>query len=246
MKKIIYGIITLLIIIFAVNMIIDNNKKNIDVSQGINILKDLESRDVTVVKNEIDQFRNETFVDENNDFSNLTYSQRFANSVIMGDSLAEGFSDYGIIDKSNVIANKGMVVSKAGEEISKAISKNPENIFISLGTNDIGYYNGNSEKFINYYRQLINQIKESLPNTKIYINCIMPVEEKAIENKPYLIHIDDFNAALKNLCNETDTTYIDNSMLIEGVENIYQSDGIHFKYEFYPLWIENMAKYAGI
>ena len=228
-------------------MIIDNNnKENIDVSQGINILKDLENRDVTVVKSEIDQFISQTFVEENNDFSNLTYSQRFANSVIMGDSLAEGFSDYGIIDKSNVIANKGMVVSKAGEEVSKAISKNPENIFISLGTNDIGYYNGNSEKFLNYYRQLINQIKENLPNTKIYINCIMPVEEKAIEKNTYLIHIDDFNTGLKNLCTETGATYIDNSVLIEGVENIYQSDGIHFKYEFYPLWIENMAKYAGI
>lgn len=227
-------------------MIINNKKENIDVSQGVTILENLENRDVFVVKNEIDQFKNQTFVEENNDFSNLTYSQRFVNSVIIGDSLAEGFSDYGIIDKSNVIANKGMVVSKAGEEVSKAILKNPQNVFISLGTNDIGYYNGNSEKFSNYYIQLINQIKENLPNTKIYINCIMPVEENAIEKNPYLIHIDDFNTALKNLCSETGVTYIDNSKLIEGVEDIYQSDGIHFKYAFYPLWLENMAKYAGI
>ncbi len=227
-------------------MIINNDKEKIDVSEGIAILENLENRDALAVKNEIEQFETQLLPEESIDVSNLTYSQRFSNSVIIGDSLAEGFSDYGIIDKSNVIANKGMVVSKAGEEVTKALSKNPQNIFISLGTNDLSYYKGNSEKFSNYYKQLINQIKEISPNTKIYINCIMPVGEKAIENNNYLTHIDEYNTAIKNLCDETGATYIDNSKLIEGMEDIYQSDGIHFKYAFYPLWLENMAKYAGI
>lgn len=48
------------------------------------------------------------------------------------------------------------------------------------------------------------------------------------------------------MCDETGAVFIDNSGLIEGMEDIYQNDGIHLKYDFYPLWLDNMAKHAGI
>ena len=226
----------------------ENNKGSKQaVSEGIFMLETMENADADVVKAEIDEFQNELFAPPaSEDFSNLTYGQRFASSVIIGDSIAEGLIDYGILSSSNVIAQKGMVVSKAQTEVSNAISRNPQNIFISLGMNDLEYYRGNTDKFIGFYKERIEEIKSNSPITKIFVNNIMPVQEKAIEKNEYLLHIDDYNEGLKAMCDEIGAVFIDNSGLIEGMEDIYQNDGIHLKYDFYPLWLDNMAKYAGI
>ena len=41
-------------------------------------------------------------------------------------------------------------------------------------------------------------------------------------------------------------TYIDNSFIVDGNENMYEPDGEHVIRDFYPKWLTYMAEMAGL
>ena len=111
---------------------------------------------------------------------------------------------------------------------------------MSFGANDLEIYNGNADA----YRVKIELIQKSLPNTPIYINSILPIEQSAINASPALAYYDSFNQALKAFCEETGCTFIDDTFLVD--ESMYEPDGEHMVYNYYPKWLTYMAERAGL
>lgn len=176
----------------------------------------------------------------------LSPRERFETAVLVGDSIAEGYIDYEILDPESIVAKKGIRTDTAGPEIEKALSLSPGCIFLSIGMNDLEYCRGSSELFAERYRELLTGIREADAKLPIYVNGILPILPEAVEKKPVMGNVDVFNEALRAVCEELDIVYIDSSDLLEGKEEWYQKDAIHLKSPFYPLWLERMEEMAGL
>ncbi|MCI8557412.1 MAG: hypothetical protein HFI19_06535 [Lachnospiraceae bacterium] len=172
--------------------------------------------------------------------------RRLGAAVIVGDSVAEGFLDYQFLEADSVIAEKGLRADSAGEEIQKALDLMPAQLFLAIGLNDLEYCRGDSERFTEHYRERIKEIREQFPKLPIYINGILPILPEAVEEKAELGYVDEFNEALKKMCEELGLTFIDSKDLLEGREEWYQKDAIHLKAQFYPLWLNRMEETAGL
>lgn len=172
--------------------------------------------------------------------------RRLGSAVIVGDSVAEGFLDYEFLEADCVIAEKGLRADAAGGEIQKALDLQPTQLFLSIGLNDLEYCQGDSGRFVRYYRERIQEIREVFPELPIYINGILPILPEAVEKKAELGYVDEFNEALQQMCEELGLTFIDSSDLLEGREEWYQKDAIHLKSQFYPLWLNRMEETAGL
>lgn len=178
--------------------------------------------------------------------SNLPMPSRFKNTVILGDSLSEAFLDYHLLPQNIVLASRGKRTDNCDIELQSAISLSPEKIFLSFGMNDLPYCRGNAQRFIKQYKELVTTIQKQLPDTKIYINSIIPMNERGYAEDKNMRKDKAFNTALKSMCKEMHITYINNDSLIDGSGERYERDGIHPKYAFYPLWLSYMAETAGI
>lgn len=171
----------------------------------------------------------------------------FSKALFIGDSITEGISAYGLLDKSNILAAKGLTISKAENEMDTIIKMKPEKIYILLGSNDL-LYGMDSEKFSSDYLGFIQDIKYKLPETKVYIQSIFPVTKDVESKKPLLTNsrIDEFNLVLQRKAGEQEIGYIDIASLLKNEEGImnkdYTSDGIHVKFKFYSIWLDYIKK----
>ena len=165
-------------------------------------------------------------------------------TVIVGDSITESIAEYGFLDTSIVVAKLGLRIDDADDQINTAISLNPSVFFLSFGANDLEIYNGDSSAFIDAYRVKVKQIQNALPDTAIYINSILPIQQSAIDQNPALAYYDSFNQALRDFCDEMGCTFIDDTFLVD--ESMYEPDGEHMVYNYYPKWLTYMAERAGL
>ena len=113
-------------------------------------------------------------------------------------------------------------------------------VFISYGMNDVINTNGDTDTFIKQDKELIAKIQKEVPDTKILINSIFPVQQSAIAEKPALANISKYNEALQKMCDELQIAYVDNTDLVK--DEYYDEDGIHFVSDFYPIWADHMVE----
>ena len=218
------------------------------ISRGIEIIKNLEEKDVLEAEKEIEAVQSSLAsnnTDMNNTSGDIDYINKFSNSVIMGDSRAESISAYGILDQSSVIAYKGRNLTKAIQEgdINKVANLSPQNIFLTYGINDMGIY-ANSGDFIKQYEKLIKEVQSKLPNSKIYVNSIFRVTNSAQQKNSIYKDIPSYNEALAEMCNRLGITFIDASSCAQ--DNLFEKDGIHFKPQFNKDWLNLLIERANL
>lgn len=188
-----------------------------------------------------------TAVNDNKSTSPEIDEEFFNDALFIGDSITEGISAYGILDGANILAVKGLTISKAEKEIETIVKKHPAKIYILLGSNDL-LYGMDSEKFSSDYMEFIQHIKDKLPDTKIYIQSIFPVSKNVEGKKPLLSNsrIDEFNRDLRKKAEQQGVSFIDISYLLKDESGImnkdFTSDGIHVKYKFYSIWLDWVKK----
>ena len=132
-----------------------------------------------------------------------------------------------------------------------------EKIFINIGTNDISREDETIEMLVADYRAVLTQIKEKLPETKVYLMAYYPVNVKVAARQPWpdadkaaklrLERLDKANAAVKELAEEFGYSYIDaNAGLTDEngqAKEEFSIDGIHMWSDAYEVVFENMKKY---
>lgn len=189
---------------------------------------------------------NDNLNNKSSDINITDYKTFFKDSVILGDSISESLSFYEILSKNNVVAKKGLTVYKAEKQISDVVNKNPKKLFIFLGNNDLFEETLIEEKFVTQYSSLIDKVKRNVPNAKIYILSILPVNNKAEKENPFLNRerILSFNKAIKSMTQKYNLNYINIFPVINGRENLYEQDGIHFKYDFYKYLLSYIETYV--
>lgn len=172
--------------------------------------------------------------------------QQFQNTIILGDSIAAGLVEYGILHDDVIYAKRGLRTDNCDEIIDHILESSPDTIFIELGMNDLEYCQGDSDRFKAQYSKILTRIHETLPNTNIFINAILPMDESAIDRVSTYKNYVDFNKVLMDLCVNQQAVFLDNNFILQDMEDKYEFDGIHPKYNFYQKWAENMAYIAGL
>ena len=231
--------VLILLVILAVWGIRQLVTPKVDTEQGLSYIRAAESEDITTIEQKINQLERQDGGEDSR-----SYKEKFASSIVMGDSIAEGFSEYDVLNASSVVSKIGVHLYELEEQVQQAADLNPQVIFLALGMNDVIATAGDTDQFLEQYEAVVAQLREAVPNAHIYVNSIFPVQDSAIEKEPELAQISEYNTVLRQMCDDLQLGFIDNTDLVQ--DQYYEEDGVHFKAEFYPLWADRMAEGAAL
>lgn len=234
-------LILVILIVYGVRGVLSPDT---DTTAGLEYIQTKEAENVTDIENKISllEQQDSTSSEEGEDTRSL--KEKFSTAVVIGDSVTQGFSEFDVLNASSVIARIGVHLYETDDLIAQAKEISPGTVFLALGRNDLASTEGDVDKFIEQYTEVLDQIAEELPDANVFVNSIFPVQDKALEDDPYLKDIAQYNEALSKLCDSREIGFIDNTDLAE--EQYFEEDGQHFTADFYPGWAEHMAEVAAL
>lgn len=168
--------------------------------------------------------------------------------VFFGNSITEGFDLEKFFSESKPI-NRGI----SGDHIDGLIERfdysvqklKPSKLFIMIGVNDIGIGDSDSLILANY-QKLLRKTLKSLPNTRIYIQSILPTTARW-GNCP-VEKIQRINKSIKEFSTRFGFNWIDlyaKFATPEGyLKEDYTIDGLHLSSKGYVNWAVILKKYG--
>lgn len=186
----------------------------------------------------------------------------FADAVLIGDSRVAGLRLYsGITPEAAFLDHTGLTVYEVKEEkqvirrgeqkisVLEALSGTSyAKVYLALGVNELGYFD--PQGFAETYGDVVEAIRERLPEAKVYIQSIIPVNTaKCKANKtPYYITNEEialYNEALKDYFAQGDVYLlgVSEDLLDENgeVSGGLSADGVHFKRDGYVIWLNYLS-----
>ena len=180
------------------------------------------------------------------DYNTDHFRYWFSDAVIVGDSVADAIHGFGWLYDQNVQAQGGIGLYSSQEVIDNTISLWPSVVFLTFSANDIAAFGADVDSYIALYSQVVSELQESLPNTRIYVEGIIPCDPDFRGEYWYYDYMDEYNEALRKMCEDMGITYFDPSFILYAWPDTYNGDGFHPSWEFYPLWLTYMAEIAGL
>jgi len=160
--------------------------------------------------------------------------------VFVGNSITEGGNWSEMFPEKHIL-NRGIggdVSEGVLKRLDEIIRHKPSKIFICIGTNDLAA-GVNQGAIIQNYRAILNEVKNQSPETKIYVQSVLPVGKNVIyrhKNEKIV----PLNTEIEKLCTEMKITYIDlySSFIDEtGYLNPeYTNDKLHLMGKGYSVW----------
>ena len=207
-----------------------------DLKDGVAYIKTLEKKDISETEQTIKEIKRKERKEalESGEQDVWKY---FNDSVVLGDSRAVGFEYHGFIPEDRVFAEGGATIRNIPDYIDGIKKVNPSSIILCFGLNDIsiGYWK-TSEEYIEELDKMLALLHEELPDATVFVNSTIPAIDPAFEKSEKWRDIPDWNKDVKAHCKEEKIPYIDISDLMKEHKNLYDTDGIHVKKEFYPYW----------
>lgn len=189
-------------------------------------------------------------------------------TLFVGSSLMEWFpiqEMQSTLSLKNIIYNRGIAGSTTAdllEVIDDCIfALEPSQIFINIGSNDIGSIGPNSyqkETLLANYNHIMDQIKQTLPQCQVYVMAYYPVNGKAdfgldptIKTQMFATrtpsNIEEANTAIEELALAHDFHFINvNQGLADEEGNLkkeFSTDGVHMWPNAYAVILENLKPY---
>lgn len=233
-------IILVFLVIFAVRMIRRLTSPGVDTSAGIEYIKNAEADDITSIEQKISQLESQ----ENGGEDTRNAKDKFAGTVVMGDSVTAGFTEYDVLNASSVVSKMGATLDDLDEQVEQVKGLAPRIIFLALGRDDILAGGGDTETFVENYTTLVETLKKEIPDAHIFVNSVFPVLDSADSGAASLQDVSAYNSALEQICDKQQIGFIDDTGIIDG--KYYEEDGVHFTEEFYSVWADYMAEVAAL
>ncbi|MBW4603038.1 MAG: G-D-S-L family lipolytic protein [Calothrix sp. FI2-JRJ7] len=167
--------------------------------------------------------------------------------IFLGDSITDEGEWTELLENPN-IQNRGIsgdTTERILRRLDTIIKNHPKQIFLMVGINDLHMLKKSVEATVEGYKKILNQFQEKLPNTQVYIQSVLPVN-----NNIYLYWTDnqkviDLNRELQRLAARYNYKYIDiHSHLVDTQQQLgadFTSDGLHLNGKAYLRWRELLA-----
>lgn len=220
---------------------VENVRQNISqVRNQLDSLKQENQQDEQSDSNEKQKSQTEIIL-EQLDNGEITYRNLFKDVCIAGDSLMNGLENYNILNNNNLITQVSASLYHLNDNIGKIADMNPEIIILHYGLNNLENGSYQPAKFIKFYTEIITELKERLPSTRIIVSSIFPVDSTKARASRFK-RIDDYNKALEEMCEQLSVEFLDNSTAFADAEGYYASDGIHLSRAFYEdYWLRSIV-----
>jgi len=169
--------------------------------------------------------------------------------VLLGDCVIENL-DIGKYFSEGVIYNNG-ISGDTTELLSKtlykrAIKYKPSKLFLSIGSNDMGFDDRSVKEIYNNIIEIIKELKKRSKETEIYLVTVVPVNPANIDyiNRDYVDSRDNFeinmlNYYLKNYARKNRIRIVDiNKHLKNDFDQLnldYTFDGFHLNENGYEI-----------
>lgn len=168
--------------------------------------------------------------------------------IFLGDSITEACEWSELFDQPN-IKNRGIAGDMTDgvlDRIDEVTASQPSKIFLMVGVNDLIMYR--PEYITNNYKKILENIRQKTPNTKIFIQSVLPVNNKireiGIKNKD----ITTINHTLEEFALEFGIIYVNlHSIVSDKDGNLkadFTSDGIHLNGSAYLTWKKAIEEYV--
>ena len=170
--------------------------------------------------------------------------------VFLGDSIT-ALKDWSSVFKSLCVINAGISGNTTDDIISRvdeAIISKPKKLFLMIGVNDL--LRGKDEAYVlANYKVISDKIKNNSPDTIIYIQSILPVNNDIMTvGKIDSEKIIALNDKLKTFANGKTIFFIDLYPYFCGADNKlykkYSQDGLHPNFFGYAVWKKILDQYV--
>ena len=220
--------------------------RNTDLEPGRSLLEALDDAPLEEVREKVDtieQQRLEKLAKANRELKTqeiinliqagqLSYRKALSDLYIAGDSLMAGLSLYNILNANHIFAEVSASLRHLEANIDKIAAKKPKILLLHYGLNMIETSDSQLNNFIRRYTTLLEQLKQKLPDTRIVVSLLFPVDRSKAVSAEFG-RIDAYNNALKEMCGTLDVEWLDSAPAFGGRTDFYGADGIHLSASFY-------------
>ena len=172
--------------------------------------------------------------------------------VFLGNSITNGGEWSELFENQNV-KNRGIsgdICVGVYDRMDIITKGHPAKIFLLIGINDIGR-GATTDSIVEGISKIIDKIQYQSPNTKIYLQSILPLNDNFGMFDGHTKHwkeIKPLNKRLENLAKLKQVTYIDlySEFVIPYGDKLnpeYTNDGLHLMGKGYMKWAEIVSPY---
>jgi len=168
--------------------------------------------------------------------------------IFLGNSITDG-NEWSELFKNPNVKNRGIGGDDTDgilERLEEVTESMPAKIFILIGTNDLAY-GKDVDYIINNYNRILDSIQKQSPNTELYIQSVLPVDDAIHYTRP-TAKILEINDQLKVICKNRSIVYVDIFGLFANDSNKldekYSLDGLHLNGNAYVIWKDAIEKYV--
>lgn len=181
----------------------------------------------------------------------------FDKAAFMGNSCVDSLFLSGLVSNAQFYTKTGLTVKTVFSDstptgsvpvIDELKGKDFDKVFLLFGENELGWTN--TQAFTDRYGQVIDKVREYLPNAQIYVQSIFPVSASAHLKNKYGVNNDrirEYNALLEQLAKDKEVHFIDLFSQMQNEQGVlpddWSSDGIHPNKTACQAWV-NILKDA--
>lgn len=172
--------------------------------------------------------------------------------VMVGDGLTEYAGDWNKLLQWRHIRNRGIAgdrIKGVASRLHSVLQGKPKALFLMAGTNDI-LEKETLPTVLHDYIDLINLVRKTSPETKLYVQSLLPVNETFSNERlsGMTNTIASFNVQLRHYCERYHVGYINifKRFVRHGTNEMRReltSDGLHLTPFGYKVWAFELKKY---
>ncbi|MCM1005755.1 MAG: GDSL-type esterase/lipase family protein [Prevotella sp.] len=173
--------------------------------------------------------------------------------VFVGNSITDGAELQELFGLPNV-KNRGItsdVISGVDKRIETTLKNHPKKVFLLIGANDISH-NLTVSQIAEKYERLVAKMKRLSPDTKFYLQGIMPINNdfkryKTMYGKEKVIP--ELNKKIEEIAKKYNCTYISLTKALEDpatgkLRKEFTNDGLHLTGAGYKAWVGVLEPYV--
>ena len=174
--------------------------------------------------------------------------------VFLGNSITDGGEFQELFGMENVL-NRGIRsdrINGVRKRLDQVTSGHPKKIFLLIGINDVADSRATALSIAKNYETLVKEIKEKSPETTLYIQSVMPVNNDFKRYKSLIGResiIPALNEKLQHIASENGAVYVDlwpalADPVTGKMKKNFTNDGLHLTGHGYRAWAEAVEKHV--